>query len=400
MPDDTRHQVNLLDFFAFLLRWRRFIIASVLSVSIAVVVIVLLLPSRYRSTAIVRAQESGGHSIGSLIASKLGSLGGLANLAPSLGEVPEEMYLTILKSRLMSDRVIEHFDLRSVYKIQDTHPEEVVKVLLARTNFELDELSSDITIEVEDRDPKRAREMTEFYVDQLDRRNQELKSLAAHKEREFIGQRLDEERSRLAMLEDSMYRFQVATGVLNVEEQVKATIQAAAVLEAQKIAAETEHEMNFQILGPANPETQFSLLKVASIDSSLQSLMHSNDARTNAFLLGIAEVPSAGLTYLRIMRDIEIQQLLVGYLLQQHEQARIAELRNTPTLMRIDPPVEATRRIWPRRGLMVGIAFFATFIFSSAIALLFEMVTKASLDISHPQHQHLANLRRSWKAKS
>lgn len=397
MPDDSRHQVNLLDFFAFLLRWRTFLVTVALAVSILVGVTVFLLPPRYRSTAIIRSQESNEQGIGSLIASKLGALGGLANFATSLSEVPEEMYISILESRWLSERVIDEFNLRSVYKMKHAKIEDVIKTLLTNTRFDLDELSGNLIIWAEDNDPKRARAMAVFYVDQLDARNRELRSVAATREREFVEQRLTEERSRLTAYEDSLYSFQIATGVLNVEEQVKATIQVTAALEAQRLATQSEVEMTRTILGEANPETQYAKYKLASIDSTIQALVHSTNGGGDNFLLGLEEVPMHGMTYVRLMRDIEIQQLLVGYLLQQYEQARITELRNTPTLTRIDPPAEPTKRVWPHRGLLVVIAFLGSSVFAIAIAMLIEMFTNATKDPTHPQHAHVRNIMISWK---
>ena len=400
MPDDSRHQVNLLDFFAFLLRWRRFIVVSVLIVVIAVTIIVYLVPVRYQSTAVVRAQESGGQGIGSLIASKFGTLGGLANLMPSLsGSSPVDMYLSILKSRWMSECVINEFDLRSAYKMQGAPVEDVIEELASRTLFDKSELSEELYIQVEDHDPARARNMAQYYVDQLDKREQELKSLAASNEKEFIGHRLEDERARLAALEDSLFKFQLQTGILNIEEQVKATIQASAALEAQRLEIQTELEMSQQLLGIDNPETEFARYKLASIDSSISGLLHSSDSSQTDFLLSIDKVPSQGRTYLRLIRDIEIQQLLVGYLLQQYEQAKIAELRNTPTLLRLDPPALATKKVWPRRGLMVVIGGFGAFVFASALALFLEMMARASRDPHDPQYLSLLNVRNSWTRK-
>lgn len=400
MPDDSRHQVNLLDFFAFLLRWRRFIAASVLLVVLTVMVIVFLVPVRYKSTAVVRPQESGGQGIGSLVASKFGGLGGLANLVPSLGgSSPLEMYMSILKSRWMAERVIEHFSLRSAYKMQDAPIEDVIEVLASRTMFDKEEMSEDVYIQVEDHNPVRARDIAQFYADQLDKRNQELKSLAAASEREFVGRRLDDERTRLVALEDSLYSFQLETGIFSIEEQVRATIQTSAALEAQRLATEVEFEMNRQVLGLENPETEFTRYKLASIDSSISALLHANDSSRRDFLLSIDEVPAQGRTYLRLFREIEIQQLLVGYLLQQFEQAKIAELRNTPTLLRLDPPALATKKVWPRRGMMITIGGFGAFVFASVVALFLEMVARASRDPHDPRYRQLLNIRESWSRK-
>jgi hypothetical protein len=155
--------------------------------------------------------------------------------------------------------------------------------------------------------------------------------------------------------------------------------------------------MNKEILGSQNPETEFSRLRLASIDSSVNSVTHGSETGRDALLLDIDEVPAQGMTYLRLMRDLKIQEMLVAYLLEQHEQARIEELRNTPTLEVIEPPVEGTKRVWPRRGFMVTIAFLGTFVFASAIALLVEMLTLAVDNPEHPQHVHVQNIRQSWK---
>jgi tyrosine-protein kinase Etk/Wzc len=400
MSDQRSHEVNLLDLIAFVLRWRVFLISAVLSVAVVVAVISFLLLPKYRSTAVIRSHESTGTSIGSLIASKLGGLGGLASFVPPMGEIPEQTYVTLLKSRWMSERVIEHFDLRTVYKMRSATMDQVVKALLSNTDFQLDDKTLHIIITVDDHDASRAKSMVDYYIDELDQRNQELKSSGARKEKEFLAQRLAAEQDRLAALEDSMYRFQLATGVLNVEEQVKATIGAAAQLEAQRLMIATEMEMNNRLLGSESPETRYMRLKLASIDSTMLELVQrKKPGEPNDFLLRLQDIPGEGATYLRLTRDIEIQQLLVGYILQQYEQAKIEELRNTPTVMRLDPPVVPSKRVWPRRGMMVVLSALGAFILAAAIAMIIEMVRHAKDDPAHPQHERLVALGHAWKRR-
>jgi uncharacterized protein involved in exopolysaccharide biosynthesis len=360
----------------------------------------LVLPPKYRSTAVIRSQESSGAGIGSLIASKLGGLGGLAGLMPKAGEIPEETYVAILKSRWMSERVIDRFDLRTAYKMKGAPTEQVIKALLANTDFRLDDQTFHMFVTADDRDPARAKAMVDFYVDQLDLRNQDLKSGGARKEKEFLGQRLTDEQTRLAALEDSMCRFQLTTGVLSVEEQIKATIQAAATLEAQRLMTATELEMNRRILGNENPETDFLRLKLASIDSAKAALAaKKRPGEGSDFLLHLEDAPEQGVVYFRLMRDIETQQLLVAYILQQYEQAKIEELRNTPTVMRIDPPVVATKRVWPRRGLMVVLSALGAFVLAVVLAMTIEFVRRAN-DPAHPQHDRLSRLQKAWRSKA
>jgi len=399
MSDNRPHEVNLLDLIAFVLRWRVFLITAVLSVSVVVGVISFLLAPKYRSTAVVQGAETQSQGIGSLVASKLSTMGALAGFSPMMGEVPGELFVQLLKSRWMTERFIERFDLRRVYHMEGDPIEDVIKAALANTRYELDPQSQSVLIYAEDRDPKRCYEMAQFLVEELDRRNSDLKSEQVRREREFIEKRLAESQERLAALEDSMAQFQTRSGILNPEEQVKATIQAAAALEAEKLAVRTQLELNRLIHGGRESDADAYLRsQVTSIDSTLQSLIRPKAVGEPVdFLPRLQDTPDQAMQFLRLKRDIEIQQMLVAFLVEQHERARIEERRNTPTLLRLDPPALATKRVWPRRGLMVTVAAFGALVLAVLIALTLEFI-RAVGDPAHPQHERAEQIRRSGKS--
>lgn len=391
MPDETKHQANLLDFIAFLLRWRVLLLTWIIGAAVLIAVISFLLPEKFRSRAVVKANESTSLGIGGLIASQLSGLGGVGEALGGFVGLPEEAFVSILKSTWLSKRMIEEFDLRTVYKLPDKPLEDVIVVLESRTRFELDTETGTLLIYAEDRDPKRAQSMTEYLVEELDKRNQELKSTNARSERDFVGQRLTEERARLAALEDSMSAFQLQTGVLDPEEQIKATIQAAALIEAQRLAVQIELDMHQKILG-TNGMSELLKIKLASLESSMQSLVRKGAGNRDQrdFFLLLEDTPEYGKTYLRLFREIEIQQLLVGFLLQQYEQSKIEAQRNTPTLMRIDPPNYPTKRVWPRRGLMTVIGTLAGFLLGLFHAIGWEKIHVARTDPTHPLYDYLS----------
>ncbi|MDD5088839.1 MAG: hypothetical protein PHI18_08590, partial [bacterium] len=119
-------------------------------------------------------------------------------------------------------------------------------------------------------------------------------------------------------------------------------------------------------------------------------------AMSNVFLQ-LQNASEYGMQYLRLKSDIEIHQLLLAFLVQRHEEAKIEEQRNTPTLVRLDPPSFPTRRIWPRRGLMVVISAITALVFSGFGCLVFEFIRNASRDTTHPQHRHLVRIRQAWR---
>jgi uncharacterized protein involved in exopolysaccharide biosynthesis len=397
MPDQDRDKVNLLDFLAFLIKWRKFLAVLTLASALIVTVVSFLVTPKFRSTAVVRVQEEGGTSIGSLISSKLGGLGGISSLVGSMGELSGEFFIAILNSRMLGERIVAELDLRKVYGMEKATMEEVLSLLKANTRFELDIASATITIYAEDSDPMRAKRIAELFVEGLDRRNRELKSTRAKNEREFVSSRLEEARGKLTSLEDSLYRFQLQTGILNVEEQVKATLQAAAQLEAQRLATQTELEMTKKIFDSSSPEIGMLRIKLASIDTSLQNLIRKKSADDRSeFLVHLQDAASEGLSYLRLMRDLEIQQLLVGFLLQSYEQAKLEEVRTTPTIQQVDAPSVPTKRVWPRRSLMVLLGAFGAFVLGLIIALAMDFFGAAANDPSHPQHSRILRLRQSW----
>jgi uncharacterized protein involved in exopolysaccharide biosynthesis len=399
MSDNRTQEVNLLDLVAFVLRWRVFLITAILSVSAVVAVISLVLPPKYRSTAVVRGAETQSPGLGSLVASKLAALGGISGFAPALGEIPGELYVAILRSRWMSESAITTLDLRKTYGLEDAPIEDVVATFKARTRYELDPQSQTITISADDQDPRRAQSVATFLVDALDRRNSELRSSNARRQREFVGQRLDDAKRKLTELEDSLARFQIESGVLNLEEQVKATIGAAAALEAEKLALESELEMNRQLYDTQSSVAEMIRFRLSGIESTLRRLSAKKTGadRDFDFLLHLKDAPGHGLIYLRLTRDIEVQQILVALLLQQYEQANIDEKRNTPTILRLDPPTLAAKRVWPRRGIMVGVSAFAALVLSCGFALAFDSLRKAAADPAHPQHRRLQNIREAFR---
>lgn len=399
-------RINLLDFITFVLRWRRFIISAVGLVVIITAIVSLIVPVHYRATATIFPSQEAPLDVTSYISSQLAGLPGIGGIAAQMGALPGEIYLTILRSRSMSETVIDTFELRRVWKMEKRPIEEVIEVLSGRVKTEYDLLDGTVTIEVVSRDPEIAAKMANFYARELDRRNQELKSQKATYEKIFIGGRLDEARRRMEELEDSLRSFQERTGVVNVEEQVKATIQTAAELEAMRLATELELNLAREMMEPDNPLVDELERKVAGVRAQMRKLAerHQKSAE-DKLILTLGDAPSYGQTYLKLLRDITVQELLYQYLTQQYEQARIAEVRHTPTMQAIDWGVPPTKRSWPRRGVMVVVAGAAAFVFALAIAMIIDGFRTASSQPEHSQHAKVVALkealhRRRDRAKS
>ena len=169
-------ELNLLDYWNILWRRKTMIIALCTVFVLATMVVSLLLPKYYKSTAMILAiaPESGG--LGAALSSSplagafAGSLGGLST--------PADKILVLLKSRTIAEMVIKQFDLLHVFyekkwdaakgawKDPQKPPllEDAVKILgVSVTNFKKSKEGA-ITITVEWKDPKLAARIANYYI--------------------------------------------------------------------------------------------------------------------------------------------------------------------------------------------------------------------------------------------
>lgn len=90
--------------------------------------------------------------------------------------------------------------------------------------------------------------------------------------------------------------------------------------------------------------------------------------------------------YDRLQRRVQAKQEVFLSLTKAYEDARIAEVRDTPVLTIVDRAVPPVRRTWPRRKLMVIVAAFAGF--ATAAALAYAGHTRESIVRSAPPEYH------------
>lgn len=391
--------INLLDILSFLVKWRKVWFPPTLVCAIAAGVFAFTTTPKFRSEAIIRGVENKSGGLGSLLASKLAGLGNITGFAPGMGEVRGEYYLMVLRERSMSEKVIEKFNIRTRLKLEKALIEDVLDAWKSRVYFKYDPATSTVRIQVDDEDPQFAKQVVEFYIAELDIRIRDLESTKARKEREFAGNRLDEARTTLYALEDSMAQFQRVSGIFDLEEQAKATVQAAAAVQAERLVARAEYEMKAKLFNSDNPELSLAKMRMASLDSSLSYLTSPRAENAERdFLLRLDTATDDGKTYLRLYRDIEMNSILMAILTQQYEQARMEEARNTPTLAIVEPASVGNKRVSPKRGMLVGLGATLGIVLGLVSAGVLNVATTFSSP-EHPNHEKLLKLKRSWSGK-
>jgi capsule polysaccharide export protein KpsE/RkpR len=171
------------------------------------------------------------------IAGKTGVLGSLG--ADLLGMTTSaELFAGVLESRTVQNDLIQKFDLRKVYG--ERRWVDARKELSRQTDVSIDRKSGILTVQVTDRDPKRASALAQEYAAELNNVVTLLNTSSAHRERRFLEERLGQVKTELEFAEKDFSRFASKNAAIDIKEQGKAMVEAVAIVEGQLIAAQTE----------------------------------------------------------------------------------------------------------------------------------------------------------------
>jgi len=170
---------------------RHFFFRTGVAALFASTLVAFLVPKSYTSTTQLMPpdpQSPSGMAMMAAMAAKAG--GGLAGVAGDLLGLKSSgaLFIGVLRSESSQDRLIQQFDLRKVYGKQLTVDARIK--LDENTSISEDRKSGIITISVTDHNPQRAAALASAYVDQLNLRVSELSTSSAHREREFLEERL------------------------------------------------------------------------------------------------------------------------------------------------------------------------------------------------------------------
>lgn len=381
MQEDIRDdEIDLLDLLLVIAKRKKLIIYITLGCAIITAIISLLMTPIYKAESrILPPQSSGGGIASQLISQMAGGLdlGGLA------GKTPADLYVGILKSRTITDRIIDRFDIMKIedFKYRDTARKFVVEKM---ASFEVDKKSGLITIAVQDKDPKRAADIANAYVEELKNLTKGLAISEASQRRLFYEEQLKDVKEALVKAENDMKVFQEKTGALKIEEQAKAVIEGIADLRAKIAAKEVELKVLRTFTTPQNPDYQKVEEELKGLKTELARL-ESNEKRGHDPIMPTGRIPGVGVEYLRKMREFKFNETLYELLLKQYELAKLDESKDAVLIQIVDKAVPPDKRIKPKRTLMVAVATFAGFFMSIFLAFILEFLENTKKDEENRQ---------------
>lgn len=317
---DEPKPIDWLRVFSVIWNSKKLIAYVVGGATILAVMISLLLPEYYKSTAIILPETE---------KSKLAALGGLSDLASlagvSTGEISlAKLYPTIIKSEAVLKNVIyakyqtkkfkEPVELIQFWEIEEKTPERsyeaALKTLRDGLEVTLDNKTNVVTIPIETKEPQLSADIVNNVTAALDNFIRTKKNTSAREQRRFIEGRLVEVKSDLEKAENALKEFR---------------------------------EKNRQISG------------------SPQLLLEQE----------------------RLIRGVQINTTIYTELKKQYEIVKIEEVKNIPIINVMDPARAAARKERPKRTTIVLVSFFLSVVLMTSYVLAADRYKKPVRDLFH-----------------
>jgi uncharacterized protein involved in exopolysaccharide biosynthesis len=315
----------------------------------------ILIPNRYTARTRIMPPDTSQGGVAMLAAMAGKTVPGLAGLATDFlgGKNNGALFVGLLGSRTVQDRLVDRFDLRKVY--WDRYWEDARKDLRKHTDVFEDKKSGIITIEVTDKNPQRAANMAKAYVEELDNLVAQVSTSSARQERLFIEQRLQTMRSDLDRAERKFSEFASKNTALDIKEQTRAMVTSAAELQGQLMVAQSEMEGLKQVYTGNNVRVRSAAARVNELQRQLKNLGGSENASSSADELypSIRKLPILGVEWANLYRDAKVQETVFELLTQKYELARIEEAKEIPVVRVADQPVVPEKKSFPPRLAMI-----------------------------------------------
>lgn len=317
-------------------RWKLLAFGPVLVAAAALGITYLIAPTFTARTIFLPPQPAATSTTAAL--ATLGAITGATANIPGLRTGPDQ-HVALLQTDNVRDRLVDRFDLLRVYdkelridarnKLADN-----VRIALGRRD-------GLVTVEVDDRDPKRAADIANAHVDELRRLGATLAITEAQQRRAFFERQLAQTRDRLAAAQLALRGSGFDAGALKAEP--RAAAESYARLRAETTAAEVRLQSMRSALVDSAPE----LVQQRSVVSALRAEL----ARAEQ-----AQAPSGDADYTARYREFKYQETLFDLFARHYEMARVDEAREGALIQVVDVAQPPEKKSKPKRLLTAAAA--------------------------------------------
>ena len=302
----------------------------------------ILPPTQQQSTSAVLAAQLGS------LASLVGGTAGLKN--------PADQYVALLKSRSVSDAIIQRFKLRELY--DERYIEDTRKELEKQSRISAGLKDGVISIEVDDHDPKRAADMANAFVEELRNLSKTLAITEAAQRRLFFEEQLKQAKDDLTKSESALRGSNVSEATLRTVPQ--AALEALARLKAQITVQEIKLASMRTFMTDSNPEFRLAMQELGALRAELSKAEQGNTSKA----------AGDGAEYIAKYRDFKYHETLFELMAKQYELARLDEAREGAVIQVVDAAQPPEKKARPKGALIAVVTSLAVFSFMAFLLFL------------------------------
>ena len=369
-----------MEMFGRLWQGRHKIIVATLTAGVLAALFSLITKPTYRAQAVFIPLTRSGGGLGSLIP-QAGSGGIILNMiGDSLGGGQEQKLMVLLKSRTLAEGVIKKLDLGSLFlggkPVESPFDmQEAVQQLQRKVSFEKRrEGYYSVSADFPDRDL--AANVANTYLGELQKVINSSSFTLAKKNRLFVEEQMKSVEDDLRKAENGLRAFQEEHGVISLDSQTEYSLKTLAEIEGAIISKDLEMASLAQISTPGNPDLQRLREEKKVFENKLKSLRApqvfkpGRQGKDKQLMISVEGAPEMGLDFLRLKREVLIKEKTFELLTQQHQIARIEEVKDDVSFQVVDPAIPPKYRLRPKRTLNTVVGLLAGFVVSATWILV------------------------------
>jgi tyrosine-protein kinase Etk/Wzc len=315
-------------------RRKKLLTSAILTTLFCGAVLGVIIPNRFTATAVLLPPLPNGSISGAALMSQANTMSAIA-AASGLMKNPNDQQVSLLKSYTVESAVVQRFHLQSQYK--QKFLSSACREFERHTKADSGIKDGLIRISVYDRDPRRAAELTNGWVEEYRKLVAALAVSEASDRRRFYEVQLATARADLANAEEALKETQQRTGVIDLEGQDRALLATAAGLRGEIAAKEVEITAMKQFASDRNPDLERAQEELASLQSQLGAMGVTNNRMSGDLVVPKGNVSQAALEYARALREVKYRATIVDLLGRQYEGARVDEMRHGSLVEVVDP---------------------------------------------------------------
>jgi uncharacterized protein involved in exopolysaccharide biosynthesis len=374
----NENRINILDILLVLVKYKYFIILFTGLCSIFAVIYALTVTELWTSdTTIMALQEKSNIS---LSASALLSSSGLSGLGTVM--ITNERYASMLKSRTVSENMVNRLDLIKKFEIKEKDPIKAMSIACNRLQssilqIKINDKNHFLTIKITTKDKELSKMLAEQYLDTLINYVNNKANNTGRQKKELFENRIEQITDDLKNLTDEITLYKKTNNIIDLENQAKASVDGyyGIIKELTNLDLEIAYAEKFM----QNSMMHNDLLeKKQVLIEKIRKLEKKSD--DTPFFLALNKINDSYYTMQEKVFGVGIYRKILETIYPQLELARIEEIDNMDKVEIIDRPNIPGKRSYPNRAFICVFTFTISFMFSCAVIILFYLISSDDIN--------------------